>query len=398
MTLEQHAALKRVLKEDTPPLNLKSLTEQLPKLEATTASDESAVVAIAIRQLSGDAPAPTSLETLHKSKSEAMRRVLQLTENPPRAESGVRSLGKDLPDLYGAELIRALALEKAGVSNARREVISVEAGQRLFVIMAVVIVGLSLGVIAWIGYFVARATGGLKAPSFEYPVPSPESADRMAGKATQLLGVFFLIPFLAIVVFGGKTPPAAQLLLPLVIIAVSLLVLPLPILGGRVTPREAGLHRELPIGKGLLWTAGALVAEIPLLILLAGISSPLQQFFPPAEHPITVRLAEGVDVVTLIATFMMASILAPVVEELTFRGLVAPAMMRLFRSTGLGLVIAALCFAAIHPTGIPAWLPLAGVGFMSSLLYLHTRALWPSMLYHAIHNTAILTVALTVYS
>lgn len=398
MTLEPHAGLSGFLGPDrAPKLNLTTLTAQLPKLERAGASEEAAVVAIAIRQLDSKEPAPSSLETLRKSKSEKFRRVLQLVENPPKAEPGVRSLRSNLPDLFSARVIWALALEKAGVEGARKEVISAEAGVRLMVIGVLVTLGFALGVIVWIFYLVQRGTGGLRPPSEGFPTPNSEDADRMAGKATQLLGLFFLVPFAAMLLFGSSLPPAAQLALPILIIVLTLLALRLPILGGVITFRQAGLHRDLPVGKGLLWTAGVLLAEIPLLVILAAISSPLQQFFPPAEHPITVKLAEGVDLVTLISTFMMASLLAPIVEELIFRGLLAPAMMRLFRSTALGLVIAALCFAAIHPTGIPAWLPLAGVGFMSSLLYLHTRALWPSMLFHAIHNTAILTIALTVF-
>lgn len=394
LDLDLQAAMRQILRGQAPKPDYRSAIRSLPKLEAPGASADAAVVAVAIRRLTGGEPKPASMEKLIQDKRQEYRSVAILAKRPAPPESKVRELKDKLPDLFSAELTWGLALENAGVKNGRDEVLSLKRGTGVFVLLAVIVVAAGLGVIAWIVYFGARLSGRLKPVGHAAEPVTSADADRMAARATQLLALFFLVPMFVGMV-AGELPRSASIGVSFVVILLTLLVVGLPIFGKRFSMKRIGIHRR-DLGKGVLWAFGALLAEIPLLILLALLSFPLQRFFPAPEHPITVVLSEESGIWTLVAIFVAASVMAPIVEEIIFRGLLAPAMVRLFRSFAVGLIVAALIFAAIHPTGVPAWLPLAGIGFMSSLLAYQTGSLIPSMIMHGVHNAVILTFTLLV--
>lgn len=397
MSMEYMAGIRGMLGDKAPKEDYARMRSELSRLEEPKASEEAAMVAISLRRLLGDDPKPSSLSALAKSKDTKVRQLAVLLENPDLQEPEVRALKDRLPDRFASQLIWSLRLEELGVKDARLEVVSPERGQRLFVFAVVLMLAGGLGVAAWIAYAVARLAGKARPVGHPADPLSSPNADRMAGRATQLLALFFLIPFVIVMIVGSKPPKGTSIVLALLVIGLSLALLTLPIFGRSLSFAQVGLRH--PRRKSdYLWVVGALLAEIPLLAVLAAISYPLQQFFPAPEHPITVRLAEGADLWTLIGTFVSASLMAPIVEEIIFRGLVTPAMAKLFRSTAIGVVIAALCFAAIHPTGIPAWLPLAGVGFISAMLTYQTGSLMPSIIFHGVHNAAILTLTLAVLS
>lgn len=397
MSMEYSAGVRAMFGGRAPQDSYTALQKELGRLEGENASEDGAIVAIAVRRLLGQDPAPSSLSVLAKSKDRKVRQLAVLIENPDLQEPEVRALKDQVPDRFAAKLIWALRLEDLGVENARKDIVSPARGQRLLAFAVVLMLAGGLGVVAWIVYLIARLSGKVRPVGHPADPLSGPDADRMAGRATQLLALFFLIPFVIVMIVGPKPPKGTSIVLALLVIGLSLAMLTMPIFGRRLSFAQVGLHH--PRRKSdYLWVIGALLAEIPLLAVLALISSPLQQFFPAPEHPITVRLAEGADLWTLIGTFVSASLMAPIVEEIIFRGMVTPAMAKLFKSTAIGVVVAALCFAAIHPTGIPAWLPLAGVGFMSALLTYQTGSLLPSIIMHGVHNAAILTLTLAVLS
>lgn len=395
MMVEYTSAISSLAGGNAPKSDYKELRTSLPKLEAKEAGPDSAVVAATIRRLLGEKPTQETLDKLKREKAESYRSFAVISEQEKPAEAEVRAVKDKLPKLFSADLGWGLALERAGVKDARKDVISKAKGSAFLVFILVFVLAFGLGVAAWIAYGVARASGKLQPIGHPaLPIEAPD-ADRFASRAAQLLATFFLLPFAISVIAGGKLGKGAGVIFALVMIAVALLMMKLPVFGKVISLQRIGLQKQ-SFGKAYLWAMGALFAEIPVLLILAALSSPLQQFFPAPEHPITVRLAEQSDFWTLLSTFMAASLMAPIVEEITFRGLIAPAAAKLFRNTAVGLVIAAFMFAAIHPTGVPAWLPLAGFGFMSSLLAYQTGSLLPSMIFHCLHNTAILTLTVAV--
>jgi membrane protease YdiL (CAAX protease family) len=99
--------------------------------------------------------------------------------------------------------------------------------------------------------------------------------------------------------------------------------------------------------------------------------------------------------VALVAVLLMVTLLAPVAEELFFRGF---AFTALRRAIGLvpGALVTGAIFGAIHAGGTDAafLVPLAVFGLLLCLLYWKTDSLLPPMALHALNNSLALGVTL----
>jgi membrane protease YdiL (CAAX protease family) len=89
----------------------------------------------------------------------------------------------------------------------------------------------------------------------------------------------------------------------------------------------------------------------------------------------------------IIAVIVLGGIIVPASEEFLFRGLLYP-----WLRSRLGIVVAALISAAffsllhLHPAILA---PIFVLGVVLALLREYSGSLWPSILFHAIHNTAM---------
>lgn len=89
----------------------------------------------------------------------------------------------------------------------------------------------------------------------------------------------------------------------------------------------------------------------------------------------------------LIGSAVLTCVVAPICEELLFRGFIFTAL-RNWKGPWVGAVLTALIFGAVHATSAPAedLLPLAGLGFVLCLLYRATGSIYPCIALHAINN------------
>jgi membrane protease YdiL (CAAX protease family) len=90
----------------------------------------------------------------------------------------------------------------------------------------------------------------------------------------------------------------------------------------------------------------------------------------------------------LILSAVLTCVIAPVSEEVLFRGYIFSAL-RNWRGPWLAAVLTGLVFGAVHAGSAPAvdLLPLAALGFGLCLLYRATGSLYPCIAAHAINNT-----------
>jgi len=117
---------------------------------------------------------------------------------------------------------------------------------------------------------------------------------------------------------------------------------------------------------------------------------------PDSVHPIQEIASRHPDPVTLAALGAAAILLAPLAEELVFRGL----LLRYFRQRfGLwpAVVVSSLLFAAMH-LSVDQMLPLTVLGVGFALAYVWVGNLWASVVLHALWNTGsfVLTVGLAM--
>ncbi len=90
----------------------------------------------------------------------------------------------------------------------------------------------------------------------------------------------------------------------------------------------------------------------------------------------------------LVAAAFLVTVIAPVAEELFFRGFVFTAL-RTWRGTWVAAGLTGLVFGAIHAGSAPDVLDLpilAVFGTVLCLLYARTRSLYPCMVLHALNN------------
>jgi membrane protease YdiL (CAAX protease family) len=154
-------------------------------------------------------------------------------------------------------------------------------------------------------------------------------------------------------------------------------------------PRRAGLKS---LGLGLM----ALLASLPLVYLAFALVFLVAQGlgFDPAQgaHPLFPLLSEHPQWWTYLPAFLLAVVLAPVVEETLFRGVLYSALEQNF-SRQAAILGSSLVFALLHPQGPVGLLPLAIIGAMLAVVRAITGSLWPCVFMHACLNAGVLALS-----
>jgi membrane protease YdiL (CAAX protease family) len=332
---------------------------------------------------------------------DAMRALAE--ERAPTAEEA-ESLEALRPTLgYFVDVLGPGAVAKATATTA----VLVAAG--LWYLVAFL-----LGLVALVVLIGLTGTGKVR-PVFA-PAPSAHAA--------VVLGETFL---LWIVSFLGLNVIAAAVALPFAeqlgaggSLLVSVLVM-FTSLAALAYPAKRGVHwSELRALIGLHTGAGVVrealhgvlcyLSAVPLLVfglvcfaILSAIAEMFQGDAPPPSHPV-VEMFAGAGGFEVLMLFMLASVTAPIVEEIAFRGLlyghlrgvVAP------RVRLISMLIAAFAssavFAVIHPQGV-LFVPALGGLAVGFCLYREMRgSLVAPMVAHGLNNAVTLTIGLALMS
>ncbi len=94
-----------------------------------------------------------------------------------------------------------------------------------------------------------------------------------------------------------------------------------------------------------------------------------------------------------------AGILAPFIEELTFR----KGIFKIFKNKWIYATASGLIFGLLHVIGsnnILEYLyiiPYGSLGFFFALTYYDTKSIYPSIIMHAIHNTALIILSIMAF-
>jgi membrane protease YdiL (CAAX protease family) len=154
-------------------------------------------------------------------------------------------------------------------------------------------------------------------------------------------------------------------------------------IGGRVVRAwQLGLR---PPGVGWASAAGMLVfLLVAFLVLSIGWSA----VFNPGKEKLLEQLGTNESAALLLLSAGLTCVVAPICEELLFRGFVFTAL-RSWHGTWLAAVITGAMFGAVHAGSAPALdlVPLAGLGFGLCLLYRYTGSLYPCIAAHSLNNS-----------
>ena len=84
--------------------------------------------------------------------------------------------------------------------------------------------------------------------------------------------------------------------------------------------------------------------------------------------------------------YFVVGLMAPLVEELVFRGAILRALLRWKSNPWIGIVISAIMFSAVHMN--PAQMPHAFlIGLLLGWMYYRTDSIVPGVVYHWVNNT-----------
>jgi uncharacterized protein len=155
----------------------------------------------------------------------------------------------------------------------------------------------------------------------------------------------------------------------------------------------AGLRR-LGLGRIALGALGLGVLAWLVYLLIAGALSPLLQ---PEQEDVTRDLGADTDSpLALLAAGILIVVLAPLSEEIFFRGFMYAGLRRAMPLL-IAALISSLVWGALHlgAGNIGVAIQLTVFGVVLAWLYERTGSLWPPILAHTINNSIAFTLLVT---
>lgn len=148
----------------------------------------------------------------------------------------------------------------------------------------------------------------------------------------------------------------------------------------------------------------AWVLAYPVLhaAMLASVAFARLAGLPVEQQEAITRLHERGDTAWVLGWYVSAVGGAPLWEEFVFRLVLFGGLRRLFRGNGQAspawrsvlpaLAVSVTLFVLAHGFWVVGFFPLAMLSLILCGLYVHTRSIWPSVLFHAMHNALVLTL------
>ena len=161
-------------------------------------------------------------------------------------------------------------------------------------------------------------------------------------------------------------------------------------------------RRDLSLGEIPAGILGNLAFWPVMLVLLCCTAGLIQSFpnTPTPEHPLPMQLAKGTRFDWLLGVFA-AVVMAPIVEEIFFRGFLYRHLRESSRASGtrpsfwISTLISSVLFASIHPQGILGLPALGGLATLFCILRETRNSLIAPMTAHAMVNgTTLLLLSL----
>src|SRR5580700_4265664 len=153
-----------------------------------------------------------------------------------------------------------------------------------------------------------------------------------------------------------------------------------------------GIDR-MPVGRSLLLGISLLISAYPTVFAVGVLTSVLLKINPTTDVQEVMRIFENETAATQrIPIILLAVVIAPVAEELAFRGYLYGVIKRYFGAVP-ALVLSGILFALIH-LNLPSFFPLLVLGWVFALAYELSGSLLVPMTMHALFNALNLILAL----
>jgi membrane protease YdiL (CAAX protease family) len=150
---------------------------------------------------------------------------------------------------------------------------------------------------------------------------------------------------------------------------------------------------RMPVGRSLLLGIALLISALPLVFVVDLIASALLKVNTSTDAQEVIRIFENSSTVAQrIPIILLAVVIAPVAEELAFRGYLYGVMKRYFGAVP-ALVVSGILFALVH-LNLPSFFPLLVLASVFALAYELSGSLLVPMTMHALFNSLSLVLVL----
>jgi len=149
-----------------------------------------------------------------------------------------------------------------------------------------------------------------------------------------------------------------------------------------------GLRATDP-GRTLRLSVGVVVAGFAVMALYATMARALGVTVQGNTAGLVVGFGAGP--VEMVLAFLLVGVVAPFVEEVTFRGIVFPSLQSSW-GTWPAMLVSGAIFGIVHLQPAIA-VPLAVLGMVLAVVFLRTRSLWTAIVAHCAYNTVSLALA-----
>ena len=205
--------------------------------------------------------------------------------------------------------------------------------------------------------------------------------------------VFKLIfSFICFENFFEQTGCKSLLMLGLYFLQILILLIPLAfftLYKYRSKIKDFGFNK-INILKTLPYIFGAYLAFIGLSILIAVISSISGTELPGFQSQSPILPLFGTDNFSFVIAIIVIVIIAPIIEEMFFRGYILQTLSKNL-STSTSSIITALIFASVH-FEFQSFIPIFLLGIILNWLFLKFNSIWPSILFHFLNNIITFTI------
>jgi membrane protease YdiL (CAAX protease family) len=260
------------------------------------------------------------------------------------------------------------------------------------------LVVLAVGLLAAAG---SQAVERSRRPSAPFRGPSPVLAFG-AVVAVSLLALLVVVAPLSVLGLDSGGPLGTAISLGVTTLVFVLVVRTLVVRTGALSWSEIGFSRPLPGALADLAT-GALLA-VPVLVVTLLLAALLASILPRAESPLPTATSVG----ALILNLLSASLLAPLGEEVFFRGYTTTAWARAVGAR-TAILRGALFFSFAHVAtlfspsfgsgagaALTEFVALLPAGIALGWVFLARRSIWASLGLHAAFNALQLVLLFAV--
>ncbi len=152
-------------------------------------------------------------------------------------------------------------------------------------------------------------------------------------------------------------------------------------------PLPANWFQFSPQPQSILWGIGGYFVAVPLVIIISLINQQIWQG-QGGSNPILPIALQGQDIVTFTLFFLTASVVAPIFEEIIFRGFLLPSLTK-YVPVWAAILLSSGLFAIAH-LSLSEVLPLIVLGSILGFVYTRTQNLISSILLHSLWNSGTL--------